>query len=161
MKCPYCNHQDTRVLDKRDDDQLGITRRRRECEKCNKRFTSYERPELLDLVVLKKDGKKEPFDRKKLIYGLKQATWKRGVSDERIDMLVTEIEGELRQKESVQIPSMDIGNLVMDKLKKIDNVSYIRFASIYRSFADVEDFQKEVGRLIHSQEAEKGRSYLS
>lgn len=161
MKCPYCNHQDTRVLDKRDDDQLGITRRRRECEKCSKRFTSYERPELLDLVVLKKDGKKEPFDRNKLIYGLKQATWKRGVSDERIDMLVTEIEGELRQKESVQIPSMDIGNLVMDKLKKIDNVSYIRFASIYRSFADVEDFQKEVRRLLHSQEAEKGRSYLS
>ncbi len=161
MKCPYCNHHDTRVLDKRDDDHLGITRRRRECEKCSKRFTSYERPELLDLVVLKKTGQKEPFDRTKIIYGIKQATWKRGVNDERIEMIVTEIEGELRRKDTVEIPSMDIGNLVMDKLKQLDNVAYIRFASIYRSFADVDDFQKEVGRLIHSKSVEKGGSYLS
>jgi transcriptional repressor NrdR len=161
MKCPYCNHHSTRVLDKRDDDQLGITRRRRECEKCQKRFTSYERPEMLDLVVLKKDGKKQPFDRNKLIYGIKQATWKRGVSDERIDMLVTEIEGVLRQRESVEIPSMDIGSLVMEKLKQLDNVSYIRFASIYRSFADVDDFQKEVRRLLQSKDLEKGGAYLS
>lgn len=161
MKCPYCNNHETRVLDKRDDDQLGITRRRRECEKCFKRFTSYERPELLDLVVLKKDGKKEPFDRMKIVYGIKQATWKRGVSDERIDMIVMEIEAALRQRDSVQIPSMDIGNIVMDKLKLLDNVSYIRFASIYRSFADVDDFQKEVRRLLHSKTDEKGGSYLS
>lgn len=161
MKCPYCNNHETRVLDKRDDDQLGITRRRRECEKCFKRFTSYERPELLDLVVLKKDGKKEPFDRTKIIYGIKQATWKRGVSDDRIDMIVMEIEAALRQRDSVQIPSMDIGNLVMDKLKLLDNVSYIRFASIYRSFADVDDFQKEVRRLLHSKTEKKGGNYLS
>lgn len=150
MKCPYCNHGDTKVLDKRDDDQLGITRRRRECEKCLKRFTSFERPELLDLVVLKKDGKKEPFDRTKLIYGLKQATWKRGISDSRIELIVNEIEGELRKRESVEIPSIEVGNLVMEQLKRLDNVAYIRFASVYRSFADVDDFQKEVRKLINS-----------
>jgi transcriptional repressor NrdR len=148
MRCPYCNHHETRVLDKRDDDHLGITRRRRECEKCLKRFTSYERPELLDLVVLKKTGQKEPFDRNKIIYGLKQATWKRGISDLMLERMVNEIEGILRQKDTVEIPSIEIGNLVMDKLKQIDNVSYIRFASIYRAFADVEDFQKEVKKLV-------------
>lgn len=148
MRCPYCNHDETRVLDKRDDDNLGITRRRRECEKCLKRFTSFERPELLDLVVLKKTGLKEPFDRNKIIYGLKQATWKRGVSDQMIDRIVNEIEGVLRQKDTVEIPSIEIGNLVMDKLKALDNVAYIRFASIYRAFADVEDFQKEVKKLV-------------
>jgi transcriptional repressor NrdR len=150
MRCPYCNYHETRVLDKRDDDSLGITKRRRVCEKCQKRFTSYERPELLDLVVLKKTGEKEPFDRTKIIYGMKQATWKRGVSDQVIDRLVTEIEGILRQRDSVEIPSIEIGNLVMDKLKQLDNVSYIRFASIYRAFADVDDFQKEVRNLLHT-----------
>ncbi len=152
MRCPYCNHGETRVLDKRDDDNLGITRRRRECEKCLKRFTSFERPELLDLVVLKKNGHKEPFDRRKIIYGLKQATWKRGVSDQMIDRIVNEIEGILRQKDTVEIPSIEIGNLVMDKLKLIDNVAYIRFASIYRAFADVEDFQKEVRKLVSTRQ---------
>jgi transcriptional repressor NrdR len=137
-------------LDKRDDDSLGITKRRRVCEKCQKRFTSYERPELLDLVVLKKNGEKEAFDRNKIIYGINQATWKRGVSDQVIDRLVTEIEGILRQRDSVEIPSIEIGSLVMDKLKQLDNVSYIRFASIYRAFADVDDFQKEVRNLLHA-----------
>ncbi len=150
MKCPYCNNTDTRVLDKRDDDLLGITKRRRSCESCEKRFTTYERPELLDLVVLKKDGTKDSFQREKIIEGIKQATWKRGVSNERIDHIVNDIEGELRQMESVVIPSIEIGNLVMERLKKLDNVSYIRFASVYRSFADVEDFQKEVKRLLVS-----------
>ncbi len=155
MRCPYCNHDETRVLDKRDDDNLGITRRRRECEKCLKRFTSFERPELLDLVVLKKAGQKEPFDRRKIIYGLKQATWKRGVSDQMIDRIVNEIEGTLRQKDTVEIASIEIGNLVMDKLKLIDNVAYIRFASIYRAFADVEDFQKEVRKLVTAKTTDK------
>jgi transcriptional repressor NrdR len=150
MKCPYCSNRDTRVLDKRDDLAIGVTRRRRECEKCLKRFTSYERPELLDLVVLKKNGKKEIFDRNKIMYGLKQATWKRGITDDRLEIIVSEIEQELRKRETVEIPSIDIGNLAMDKLKKVDNVAYIRFASIYRSFADVEDFQKEVRQLLHS-----------
>lgn len=148
MRCPYCNHGETRVLDKRDDDHLGITRRRRECEKCSKRFTSYERPELLDLVVLKKNGQKQPFDRKKIMYGLKQATWKRNITDVILENIVNEIEGSLRQKDTVEIPSIEIGNLVMEKLKQIDNVAYIRFASIYRAFADVDDFQKEVRKLI-------------
>lgn len=148
MKCPYCNHHTTKVLDKRDDDLLGTTRRRRECEQCGKRFTSMERPELLDLVVLKKDGTKEQFDRRKILYGLKQATWKRGIADEIMEKLINDVEAVLRMRESVEIPSMEIGNLIMDKLKLLDNVSYIRFASIYRSFADVDDFQKEVSRLL-------------
>jgi transcriptional repressor NrdR len=160
MRCPYCNTTETRVLDKRDDDHLGITKRRRECETCEKRFTTYERPELLDLAVLKKDGTKEAFDRSKIVEGIKQATWKRGVSDERVDMIVSEIEGELRQRDSVLIPSIEVGNLVMDKLKKLDNVAYIRFASVYRSFADVDDFQKEVKRLLGSQKSSDERNIL-
>lgn len=149
MKCPYCRISDTRVLDKRDDNNAGITKRRRECESCKKRFTSIERPELLDLVVLKKNGTRQPYDRNRLMSGVMNATWKRGFPQSRLDQLVNDIEMELRQRESLEIPSMDIGNLVMEKLKQLDNVAYIRFASVYRSFADVEDFQKEVSKLIH------------
>lgn len=151
MKCPYCSVQDTRVVDTRDDNALGTTKRRRECESCKKRFTSIERPELLDLIVLKKNGTREPFDRAKVMDGILNAVWKRGVPKERLDRLVLEIESELRKRENLEIPSMDIGNLVMEKLKELDNVAYIRFASVYRSFADVHDFEKELTKLLQTQ----------
>lgn len=151
MKCPYCSVQDTRVLETRDDNSIGVTKRRRECETCKKRFTSIERPELLDLVVLKKNGRRESFDRAKILSGVLNAVWKRGVPQDRIDRIVSEIEGELRKREHLEIPSMDIGNLVMQKLKELDNVAYIRFASVYRSFADVNDFQKELSKLLTTQ----------
>lgn len=151
MKCPYCSEQDTRVLETRDDNSIGVTKRRRECGQCRKRFTSMERPELLDLVVLKKNGTREPFNRAKVMSGVLNAVWKRGVPQERIERLVSEIEGELRKRENVEIPSMDVGNLIMEKLKELDNVAYIRFASVYRSFADVHDFEKELSKLLQTQ----------
>lgn len=149
MQCPYCKVADTRVLDKRDDKTSGITKRRRECEQCKKRFTSIERPELLDIVILKKNGTRQAYDRAKIMSGVMNATWKRGFPQSRLDQVVNEIESELRSRESLEIPSIEVGNLVMDKLKQLDNVAYIRFASVYRSFADIEDFQRELHKLVH------------
>jgi transcriptional repressor NrdR len=151
MKCPYCDKTNTRVLDKRDDHNLGVTRRRRECEVCRKRFTTFERVELIHLVVLKKNGTRQAFDRSKVMSGVLSATWKRGIEQERLELLVNEIELELRKRETLEIPSIEIGNMVMKKLKELDNVAYIRFASIYRAFADVGDFQRELSMLLHSQ----------
>lgn len=148
MTCPYCRVCSTRVLDKRDDDFAGITKRRRECEGCRKRFTSIERPELLDIVILKKNGTRQSYDRNKIMKGVMNATWKRGFPQSRLDQLVNEIEMDLRNRDNLEISSVDVGNLVMEKLKLLDNVAYIRFASVYRSFADVEDFQKEVSKLL-------------
>ncbi len=148
MKCPYCGNPDTKVTDKRDDDSIGITRRRRECLKCEKRFTSFERVENIDLVVVKKDGRREQFDRKKLYSGVQKACEKRPVSIESVEKAVDEIEGELRKKEGKEISSKEVGELVMKKLKNLDKVAYIRFASVYREFADLESFQKELEKLI-------------
>ena len=147
MKCPYCNYDETKVTDKRDSDE-GVTRRRRECLKCEKRFTTYERVENIDLVVVKKDGRREQFDRKKLLTGLMKACEKRPVSIDTIEKLVDEIESELRKRETKEITGKDVGELVMKKLKSIDKVAYIRFASVYREFADLETFQKELEKLI-------------
>ena len=142
MICPYCNNLETKVTDKRDSNE--ITRRRRECLKCEKRFTTYERIEL-DLGVIKKDGKKETFDRNKLYKGIVKSLEKRNLSGEEIDSLVSEIEAKIyRVAKDKDIKSSKIGEIIMDKLKKIDKVAYIRFASVYRDFADVDDFKKEI-----------------
>lgn len=122
-------------------------RRRRECLKCKKRFTTYERAEGTSLVVIKKDGRREPFDREKLKKGILRATEKRPVSIELIDNLVDEVEQELRQRDTAEIPSRTIGSLVTRRLKKIDKVAYIRFASVYKEFQEPEDFEKEVGKI--------------
>ncbi len=148
MKCPYCSYYDTSVLDSRDSEDLGSIRRRRECLKCEKRFTTYERVDMVNMFVLKKDGRREQFDRKKLMTGMLKATEKRPVSMDQIEKAVDEIERELRRRESIEIPSADMGEVVMNKLKTLDEVAYIRFASVYRSFDNLETFEKEVKSLL-------------
>jgi transcriptional repressor NrdR len=145
MICPYCGCPETEVLESRDSEDS--TRRRRECEKCKKRFTTYERAEALDLVVTKKDGRREKFDRNKLKAGVARACHKRPVSVEQIDNIVAEVEMELRGMEETEIPSSKIGAILMEKLKKVDKVAYIRFASIYKEFESPKEFAKEVEKL--------------
>ena len=148
MKCPYCFYEENKVVDKRETEELDVTRRRRECLKCKKRFTTYERVESLDLIVIKKDGRREAFDREKLKKGIIKACEKRPVSYEQIDNFVNKLEAELRKLKSKEIPSKAIGEKIINGLKKLDKIAYIRFASVYRSFADVTDFQKELKELI-------------
>ncbi len=148
MKCPYCFHDETKVVDKRETEDLDVTRRRRECLKCEKRFTTYERVESLDLIVIKKDGRREGFDREKLKRGIIKACEKRPVSYEQIDDFVDRLEAELRKLKSKEIPSKIIGEKIINGLKKLDKIAYIRFASIYRNFADITDFQKELKELV-------------
>ena len=135
MKCPFCNAHDTKVTDSRDSDVFE-TRRRRECEKCGKRFTTYERIEQNPLIVIKKDGRRENFSREKLKAGISRACEKRDVSMEKIEQAIGEIETMLRNEDKTEIPSKLIGELVVRKLKKLDKVAYIRFASIYKDFED-------------------------
>jgi len=148
MKCPYCANQDTEVVETRDSEDLGSIRRRRECAKCTKRFTTYERVELIPLVVIKKEGKKERFDRGKLKQGISKACEKTVVGMENIDNIIDEVERELLGWDTVEIESKKIGQLVAKRLKKLDKVAYIRFASVFRSFVDVEDFEKELRKLL-------------
>lgn len=148
MKCPYCGSNETEVVETRDSEDLGTIRRRRECLKCQKRFTTYERIENVNLVVIKKDGKREQFDRDKLRAGIVRSCEKTKVSMEDIERIVTEVERELLSADSVEVESKKIGQLVATRLKKIDKVAYIRFSSVFRRFVDVEDFEKEVKRLI-------------
>lgn len=148
MRCPYCAGSETKVLDKRETSDLISTRRRRECLKCKKRFTTYERVESAELIVVKKDGNRESFDRNKMKAGILKACEKRPIKAEKIDKIVDQIEAELRNKDSIEIESKEIGGLVMEKLKELDNVAYIRFASVYRQFTDLKSFEKEVEKLL-------------
>ncbi len=148
MQCPYCASRETEVVETRDSEDLATIRRRRECVACKKRFTTYERVENFHLMVIKKDGKREQFSRDKLRNGIVQACEKTVVSIEAIDKIVSEVERELRGGETVEIDSKKIGQMVANKLKKIDKVAYIRFASVFKRFVDVEDFEKEVQKLI-------------
>jgi len=146
MECPYCKSKKIRVVDKRASDEKVI-RRRRECLKCKKRFTTYERIETHPLAVIKRDGRREPFDREKLLKGITLACGKRPVSQEKIEKTVDEIEAELRNMDSNEIKSRAIGELAMEKLKSLDEVAYIRFASVYRQFRSIEHFEKELKEL--------------
>jgi transcriptional repressor NrdR len=148
MKCPYCSKIDSEVIETRDSEDLLATRRRRECVSCNKRFTTYERVENILLYVLKKDERREPFSRDKLRNGILRACEKTTVSLEQIEKIVDEVEMDLRSQDSIEIESKKIGQIVATKLKKTDKVAYIRFASVFRHFVDVEDFQSEVEKLI-------------
>ena len=134
-------------MDSRDSDDFSTIRRRRECENCQKRFTTYERSEMATLIVVKKDGSRQTFDRQKLITGMMKACEKRPISLDRIEKAVEDIERDLRNRDSIEIESKIIGNLVMKKLKTIDKIAYIRFASVYRQFEDVESFEKVVQTL--------------
>lgn len=148
MKCPYCGSKETEVVETRDSEDLETIRRRRSCLKCEKRFTTYERVENVTLVVIKKEGKREQFNRDKLKNGIIRSCEKTTVSVEQIERIVTEIERELRGADSVEVESKKIGQLVATKLKKLDKVAYIRFSSVFKRFVDIEDFEKEVKRLI-------------
>jgi len=144
MLCPYCQHEETKVVDKRDFG--GITKRRRECLKCEKRFNTHEGVEGAKIKVIKKDGRREDFDKEKIKRGVELACKKRPVSTEKIDQMITIIEEKLR-KRGKEVPATYVGEVVSRELKKTDGVAYIRFASIYRNFADVNDFKKELKEL--------------
>ncbi len=148
MKCPYCFHQGSSVLDSRDAEEGAVIRRRRTCETCGKRWTTYERVEGVDLWVIKKDGRKENFDREKLRRGVVKATWKRPVSMSDIEDLLDDVEKRLRARQSSEVKSWEIGNLIISRLRKLDSLSYLLFASVYRDFASVEDFRTEIDKLI-------------
>ena len=147
MKCPYCNYEETQVIDTRETENLEATRRRRECLKCNKRFTTYERVEEADIVVVKKDGRRERFERQKLLNGILKACEKRTIPLEKIEKLVDEVESDLRKRDSVEVESKVIGEIAMRKLKTLDKVAYIRFASVYREFEDLDRFEEELEKL--------------
>ena len=135
-------------MDKRETDDLGVTRRRRECLKCAKRFTTYERVEGVNLIIIKKDGRRENFDKEKLKRGLLRACNKRPVSIEQIEGIIDRVEAQLRNLDTKEIKSSIVGDKITKELKKLDQVAYIRFASVYRSFADVTDFQRELKSLM-------------
>src|SRR3989338_6677947 len=147
MKCPYCGFSETKVLDSRESEDSDVTRRRRECEKCSKRFTTYERVEMLGLRVIKKNGNIEGFERDKVLKGALKACEKRPIKMEKIEKLVDEVESELRKNETTEIPSKVIGELVMEKLKKLDKVAYVRFASVYKEFTDLKSFETELKKI--------------
>lgn len=142
MKCPYCEGE-THVIDKRESSEF-ITRRRRECLKCKKRFTTYERIESKNVMILKKDKRREPFNRDKVKAGIIRACEKRPVSLDEIEKVVNEIEARLREEGTNEIPSKLVGELIMKKLKKLDKIAYIRFASVYRDFKDVDEFKDAI-----------------
>ena len=147
MKCPYCGSRDTSVIDSRVSDDQAAIRRRRACCKCDKRFTTYERVEGIDLKILKKSGEREDFSREKLKRGIVKATWKRPLSMSVIDELIDDIERLLRQKQGNEVKSWEVGNLVINRLRKLDPLSYLLFASVYRDFDSIEDFAEEVEKL--------------
>ncbi len=149
MKCPYCGSKETEVVETRDSEDLETIRRRRNCIKCEKRFTTYERVENVNLVVIKKDGRREQFNRDKLKNGIIRSCEKTTVSVEDIEKIVTEIERELRGADSVEVESKKIGQMIAGKLKKLDKIAYIRFSSVFKRFVDIEDFEKEVKKLIN------------
>jgi len=152
MRCPHCGERDTRVVDSRDLDESATIRRRRECSACTTRFTTYERVEAARLVIVKRDGVRQEFDRDKLATGLRKALTRRPVADDAADIAADAIEAELRAAGSTEVPSSRVGALAMEALRNLDQIAYIRFASVYQSFEDLEDLKREVDTLY----AEKG-----
>jgi len=148
MKCPFCQAQETKVIDSRPAEDNSSIRRRRQCEKCNKRFTTYEKLETIPLMVIKKDDTRENFDRSKIEAGIIQSCHKRPVSTVMIRKTVDDIENQIYSMEVGEIPTRKIGELVMEKLKDLDEVAYVRFASVYREFKDVNTFVDEISKLL-------------
>lgn len=148
MKCPYCCYEESKVIDSRPTDEGERIRRRRECLKCQKRFTTYEVIESLPLIVIKRDKNREMFDREKLMNGLLRACQKRPVSVDTLENMIDEIEATLQNSLEREVTSEKIGSLVMEKLKDIDEVSYVRFASVYRQFKDINTFMSELNKLL-------------
>ncbi len=144
MNCPYCSNRESKVVDKRDND--NTTRRRRECLKCEKRFTTHERVEQLNIVIIKKNGEREQFDRTKIKHGMARSCEKR-ISDEELDAIVDKIERDIKRLKTMEVPSVKIGALVMKYLKKVDDIAYLRFASVYQNFQDAKEFKEELKKL--------------
>ncbi|MFH0969446.1 MAG: transcriptional regulator NrdR [Patescibacteria group bacterium] len=157
MNCPFCNNSETKVVDSRDTNDGKAIRRRRECEKCQARFSTYEEVEIMRLAVIKKDGSKEEYDRRKIESGIQKALEKRPVSEEKIKKIIGDIEYEIQSRETAcnvpkgdgncEITSKEIGRIVLEKLKEIDDVAYLRFASVYKSFGSAESFKKEADKI--------------
>lgn len=148
MKCPFCDYSGTKVLDSRPANDNKSIRRRRECEKCQRRFTTFEMVEETPLIVIKKDGSREEFSRDKMLRGLIRACEKRPVSVEQLEAIVSEVEKEMRSQAYAEVASRDIGELVMEQLYPVDEVAYVRFASVYRQFKDINMFMKELTQLL-------------
>lgn len=147
MKCPFCGKENTKVIDSRPSDDDSSIRRRRQCEACSKRFTTYENVEILPVVVIKKDQTREPYDRAKLKEGIFRSCIKRPVSMEEQDNLLDAIEAAIFQREEKEISTKEIGEMVLERLEKLDAVAYIRFASVYRDFVDMDSFRQEIEKL--------------
>lgn len=148
MKCPFCNHIEDKVVDSREGKDGLVIRRRRECLKCRRRFTSYERIDEIPFMVVKKDGKREPFDRNKVLAGLRKACEKRPVSPAALEAIAEEVEQVLQEATEREIPTTTIGERIVARLKDLDKVAYVRFASVYRQFEDVNQFMKELKDLL-------------
>ena len=150
MKCPFCGEQETKVIDSRPADENSSIRRRRQCEKCLKRFTTYEKIETIPLIVIKKDNNREPYDRGKIEKGILRSCNKRPISGDQINQLLNDIETEIFKCDDREISAQVIGEIVMDKLKGLDPVAYVRFASVYREFKDVNTFMDEIKKILES-----------
>jgi transcriptional repressor NrdR len=148
MKCPYCSSENTRVIDSRPADDNSSIRRRRLCDECGKRFTTYEKVETIPLIVIKKDNNREQYDRSKIEAGILRACHKRPISADQINRLVDEIETEIFNREEKEVSSSLIGEIVMDKLKDLEAVAYVRFASVYREFKDINTFMNELKKIL-------------
>ncbi len=148
MRCPFCSHENTRVIDSRPAEENNSIRRRRVCDECGKRFTTYEKVETIPLIIIKKDKSREPYNREKIEKGVLRACHKRPVSAEQLGALVDAIETEVYAKEDKEVPSSMIGELIMDKLKDVDPVAYVRFASVYREFKDINTFMDELRKVL-------------
>lgn len=157
MRCPQCGTRDSRVVDSRDLDEAATIRRRRECPSCSARFTTYERVEAARLVVVKRDGTRQEFDRDKLAGGLAKALTRRPVADDAAERAADEIEAELRSSGNSEVSSSRVGALAMDKLRALDHIAYIRFASVYQSFEDLADLKREVDQLFAEGTPKKGK----
>ena len=148
MKCPFCSSENTRVIDSRPADDNNSIRRRRMCDECGKRFTTYEKVETIPLIVIQKDNNREQYDRSKIEAGVLRACHKRPISANDINKLIDEVETEIFAREEKEIPSDEIGEIVMDKIKDLDDVAYVRFASVYREFKDVNTFMSELKKML-------------
>jgi transcriptional repressor NrdR len=153
MRCPFCQHNDSRVLDSRTSDGDSVVRRRRECPHCGRRFTTYERPGEVRVFVIKKDGRREPFERNKLILGMTKACEKRPISREQIEQSADAVERQVRDELAEEVASSEVGALVMAQLRDLDEVAYVRFASVYKEFRDADSFLKEVESLVRKSPA--------
>ncbi|NMA84359.1 MAG: transcriptional repressor NrdR [Epulopiscium sp.] len=152
MRCPFCNNETLKVVDTRPSEDSNSIRRRRQCEKCEKRFTTYEKIETIPIIVIKRDGTRDTFDRNKLLNGILRSCNKRSVSLHQIEQIVDEVENTVLNSLEKEISSAKIGELVMEKLKEVDEVAYVRFASVYRQFKDINTFMEELKKILEERQ---------